>query len=136
MKRKLKFLGSLLITVCLLTACTALALPEGFEEEAVSDRAEYVVEQLSVQDYEGVAAIFSPEMSAVLDAAGLETALGSTIEALGTYEGVTSTSMMGGSSESAGAYAVAILVCKYQNGQAIYTISIDQNNMVCGLYMK
>jgi hypothetical protein len=35
-----------------------------------------------------------------------------------------------------GDYAVAVLVCKYENGSATYTISIDADGLVCGLYMK
>lgn len=136
MKKTNIILVSIMIIIALLTACGAQELPEGFSEEEVINQAEYVVSLLSAKDYEGVAALFAPVMAEGLDAEGLENAVGEQIDKLGGFVRVSSSNIGGGNDKTIGDYGVVVLVCDYENGKATYTISIDSNNQVCGLYMK
>ncbi len=136
MKKSMVLLLCLLCLLGLLSACGGNALPEGFNEEDVLAQAENVVGLLSARDYTGVAELFSPEMAAELDAAALELALDDSLGSLGSFESFGTEVVAGGSSESIGDFAVAVLRCKYENGKAIYTISIDRDGNLCGLYMK
>lgn len=119
-----------------LYACSFSKVPQGFEKEAVVARAKEVVTFLSNKEYEGVCNTFSQEMSDTLDVVGLKNALGSRIDALGTFKEYKSEATSAGFSEAAGDYAIVVLVCAYENGNAIYTICVDSQGNICGLYMK
>ena len=136
MKKTWMTIVSIIIITALLTACGAQELPEGFSEEKVINQAEYVVSLLSAKDYEGVAALFAPVMEEGLNAEGLETAIGAQIDKLGAFVSVSSSRVAGGNDKTVGDYGIVVLSCDYENGKATYTISIDSNYQVCGLYMK
>lgn len=128
--KALAALALLLSVIFSLCACLP-ALPEGFSEEEVKAQAESVVQLLSDKDYQGVAAMFGDEMAAALDAKGLEEALGATLDKLGGYSGIKSEAVFGQDG-----YAVCVIVAEYEFGAAAYTISLDTDGRVCGLYMK
>lgn len=133
--KKLGVLLACLLIMSVLAACGSKPLPEGFVEEEVLSEAENVVALLSARDYEGVTALFSPAM-AELDAAKLETSVGPSLDALGAFDRIKSKSTTGGRNDTVGNYATAVLVCEYEKGNATYTISIDEDGKICGLYMK
>jgi len=135
--KKFRFLAlALALALAALAGCSSGSLPEGFVKEDVQREAEDVVTLLSAGEYDTVEALFSSDMKAALDAAALEKALGPQLEKLGAFDSVTSEAVAGGKNDQVGDYAVAVLVCKYENGSATYTISIDADGLVCGLYMK
>ena len=91
--------------------------------------------QLSEKNYTGVAEQFSSVMEG-LDEKTLSETMDQKLDALGTFVSVTSEDLTGGSSETIGEFATAVLVCEYENGTATYTISIDKDGRICGLYAK
>lgn len=111
------------------------SLPEGFDEEETVSLAKSAVKALSEKDYETVASYFSPAMGD-FGATELEDALDAQIDALGPFDSFASEAHSSGSDPGIGEYAVLVLVCKYEKGRATYTISVDENQMICGLYMK
>ena len=129
-------LPMLAVFMALMTSCASTKLPEGFSEEEVNAAADKVVTLISDKDFDKAVELFSAEMASKLDAAALESAIGSTIDKLGAFEKVTSRAVSGQSSDDGKKYAVAVLVCKYENGTAAYTVSIDEDGRVAGLYMK
>jgi hypothetical protein len=136
MKKLLILVMCIVGITAILSGCSAPALPEGLDEEAIYARAEQVVANISKGDYEGTAAMFSPEMAAALDAAGLEKAIGGMVTKLGSFEKITAKSAAGKNDATIGDYAVVIIAAKYENGRATYTISIDKEGQIIGLYMK
>jgi len=136
MKRGLLIALALVLAAALLAGCSSGKLPDGFVEADVLKEAENAVALLSAGDYASVEELFSAEMKAALSADSLKSALGPQLEKLGAYDSVTSSAVAGGKDDKLGEYAVAVLVCKYKNGSATYTISIDADAKICGLYMK
>lgn len=137
MTKKTAFLFASVVFLCfLLGACAGTALPDGFTEADVLASAENVITLLSCGEYEAVADTFSTQMAQALDAEGLEAAIGSRLDALGGFGAFKSRATTGKSDAVIGDFAVAVIVCSYENGTATYTISIDENGNVCGLYMK
>ena len=128
-------LSLVLLFSILLCGCKAAPLPEGFSEEAVLSTAKEAIALLSVQDYDGAYELFSADMKAGLDAAGLESALGAQLKALGGFVEYKSTAVAGANNDDVGDFAVSVLVCKYENGSATYTISVDSDGLICGLFM-
>ena len=136
MRRKIGRIMAVLLAIVLLTACAGKDLPEGFVEEEVLDRARNVASLMTAEDYEGTAALFSPAMAEKLDAATMEETVGDQIRELGEFEAITTEKVAGASDKDAGDVAVVVLVCKHTNGKATYTISIDRDDRICGLYMR
>lgn len=124
----------IIITIFSLAACAANKLPEGFSEEEVLSKAKSVVTLLNEKNFEGVTELYSDVMNS--DAAELEKALSKQLEGLGDFKDFSSNAVGASSAPEIGDFAVVILVCAYDNGKATYTISIDKDNRICGLFMK
>ena len=137
--RKMRICAAAICLLLILTAlcsCGLPALPEGFDRDEVIETARTVVTYIAFSEYDMVADMFSPEMAAALDGQGLRDALSAPLEKIGAYEKVVSETVFGQSSETIGDYAVVVLVAKHTDGQATYTVSIDSEGRICGLYMK
>lgn len=126
----------LLTVIFTMSACLGGGLPEGFDADKVKEQAENTVQLLSDGRYDAVVEMFSPQLKGDLSADALESALGGQLETLGAYTGVKSMSMGGSETEGIGEYVVVVMACNYENGSAIFTISVDSNYQLCGLYMK
>lgn len=131
----LRWVLSLLFAVSILSACSP-KLPGGLNEEQVTNQAKQVVAQINAADYNAVEAQFSDTMKTALPAGALETAIGGIITNLGTFKNFTSSAVEGGETARAGKYAVVVLRAAYENGSAMYTISIDEAGKLTGLYVK
>lgn len=136
MKKRMLLFIMLLAAAAFACACSFNALPEGFEMERVFAKAERVARLLLEEDYDGAAAVFSAGLSAEIDAQGLENALGGAIERLGAFKRIISKAATGNRDAQIGGCAVPVLVCAYENGTATYTVGIDSDGYVSGLYMK
>ena len=135
LRKKWAFLVGALLMSFTLVSYGQKSLPEGFDGEEVLKSARSVVAQLSEKNYTGVAEQFSSVMEG-LDEKTLSETIDQKLDALGTFVSVTSEDLTGGSSETIGECATAVLVCEYENGTATYTISIDKDGRICGLYAK
>ena len=136
MKKFLVLALAFALALSALAGCSSGKLPEGFVKEDVVKEAEDAVKLLSDGDYDSMEKRFSSDMKTALDADALEKALSPQLEKLGAFDSVTSTAVTGGKNDQVGDYAVAVLVCRYENGSATYTVSIDADGFICGLYMK
>jgi len=134
-----KLILNVVIILLILSLCAcgqSQALPEGFDEGEVLAAAEKAIELVSAGDYETLFGMFSAEMSSALSPEDLEAALSPVIEKLGAFKSFKAEATAGGSNEQIGEFAIAAIICEYENGKATYTISIDEDGMVCGLYVK
>ncbi len=136
MKKTVALILCAAVVICLVCSCGARPLPGGFDEAEVKAKAEQIARLLSNGDFEAVAAEFSPIMAERLDAKALEDALGPVLKERGALDKVTSAAVTGMNDETIGDYAAAVLVCRHQNGKTTYTVSIDSEGRICGLYVK
>lgn len=136
MRKTISILFAVTALLFLFSSCTGKPLPDGFVREEVIADATQTVKLLSDKKYDEVCETFSDQMKIALDADKLKEAFDSQLTSLGAFKEVTSSSTAGGEEASIGAFATVVLVCKYDNGSAVFTISIDKENRICGLYMK
>lgn len=127
---------ALALLICLSLGACAAALPEGFSQEDVSVRARETVSLLNDRDYGAVVETFDATMKEALDEARLREAFDGPLDRLGAFADFKSEALAGKSDPKIGEYAVAVLVCSYENGTATYTISINAEGEVCGLFIK
>ena len=125
-----------LFAVLMFSACSAKALPAGFDEAKVNDQAKLIVTQLSNGDYGAVEAQFTDLMKTALPAGALKTALDPLISKLGPFKDFQAISTGSGENPQAGKYVVVVIRAAYTNGEGTYTISIDEAGKLTGLYLK
>lgn len=124
-----------LVLVLGLGGCAA-GLPSGFEAETVEQKAHEIVGYLNARDYAAVERAEREDVRSALGASVLEQALGEMLNGLGAFKQIDSTTLTSTKGESGEEYAVAVVTASYENGKAVYTISIDADLLVVGLYMR
>lgn len=129
-------LSLIAVLALVLSGCASKGVPEGFEEETVIANAKEVVMLMSARDYAGVADRFSASMKAALPGDALETAVDAMLANLGTFKEYRSVVAGSGDNPTIGKFAVVVIKAAYDNGEVTYTISIDKEGKLTGLYLK
>lgn len=124
------------VLTILIGGCAPKGVPEGFDEAVVISQAKEVVTLMSSRDYEAVAARFSEEMKAALPGTSLASAVDPTITKLGAFKDYKSVAAGSGENAAIGKFAVVVIKAGYENGDATWTISIDKDGKLTGLYLK
>lgn len=125
-----------LVLAALLTGCAASAkLAEGFDKDAVTDRAKEVVEVINTLDYEAVVALLREDLQSQVTAEKLKEGWDGKLSTLGAFTDYSNITVVGQKSGETD-YAVAVVAAKYEKGSAIYTLSFDIDMELAGLYMK
>ena len=120
-----------------LAACSSGKLADVYKEDEVVAKAKNVVDTINSLDYDAVASFVRSDLQSQLPADALESAWGTQLSDAGAFKEYKSTSAYGQKSKSTGEdYAVCILVCSYENAAHTFTISMDKDLAVVGLYMK
>lgn len=129
-----------LCCVILLTGCAGNgldALDARFDEALIKEQATVVVQLANEGDFEGLCELVRTDVRAQVDAAVLEEAWGSAIEAAGDFVEIKNIRCYGTTDAGTGeAYAVAIVNARYAHAQHVFTLSFDANLELVGLYMK
>lgn len=136
LRRLARSLALIAIIVTLVSACSPKGVPEGFVEADVIARAKNVIDQINTQDYAAVEAQFSPEMTTALPPGALKNALAPVMTKLGAFKAFKSEATGSGENTAIGKYAVIVIKAGYEKGDATYTISIDKNQKLTGLFVK
>lgn len=133
-----------LITLCMLLVIATLCgcnmsstnLPKGMDPDKALSQAQGIAMSLSKGEYDKVAEQFSDNMKAELTVQDLRDALEDEVEKRGAVTKILSWSTRGASDDETGEYAVFVLVCKCEKGSATFTICLDKESKICGLYMR
>ncbi len=144
MKTGMRTLKRVIALICVILCFATLfgcgisgsKLPKGMDPDKTLSQAQEIAMSLSKGEFEGVAEQFSEEMKAQFSLEDLREALKDEVEKRGAVTKYLSWSMRGASDDEAGEYAVIVLVCKCEKGSATFTVCIDKDSKICGLYMK
>ena len=79
----------LLISVLLLSACSANKIPEGFEEDTLNLRAEEVVSLLNDSKVDEVYTLFRADVQAMIPLEDLKTIIQSKFDQVGSFKEIT-----------------------------------------------
>lgn len=137
MKKTMILVAALLTIIWLLTACGGAKLADVYDKDEVTARAKGVVGLIDDRDYEAITGQVREDLRDQLTADTLRGALDATLDESGAFEEYKSVSVVGQKDKNNGEdYAVAVLAGKYENATRTFTISMDQNLDIVGLYMK
>jgi len=120
-----------------LAACSSSKLADVFKGDEVAARAKGFVETINTLDYDAVVSEIREDLQSQVTPESLERAWGVQLTDAGTFKEYATVVTYGQKDKSTGEdYAVCVLVCKYENASHTFTISIDKNLEIVGLYMK
>jgi len=134
----IRVLFILLVFSIALTACaSAVKLAEIYDENIVTERAKEVVEMLNSQDYDKVNAEIRDDLQDQLTASKLKDVIGAKLDEAGAFSEYPSITTLGQKSKTSGEdYATVVLVGKYEKSTLVFTITMDSNLDIVGLYVK
>ena len=136
MKRVILILWTMIFAV-VLTACGAEKLSDNYKEEEVITKGKQVVEALNAQEYQTVTDMVREDVKEQLSAVVLEDALDKKIKDAGAFVEYKQMVTAGSQDKKSGEdYAIVVLTGKYENTNLTYTISMNENLELVGLYMK
>jgi len=125
------------LLVMSLSACSSAKLSDDYSEEKVIARAKEVVEVINTLDYSAMNAELRDDLEESLTAEDLEKAWGTSLSKASTFVEYKTVATAGKKSKSTGEdYATVVLVCKYEKSSLTYTIVMDKNMDIVGMYMK
>lgn len=136
----MKKIIAVFVTLCMtltLCACSSPKLADIYEEEKVIARGKEVVDLIHAFDFTSVNEEVREDLQDNLSVDVLENALREPMESAGAFIDYSIITAMGQKSKSTGEdYATAIIGCKYENASIIYTITMDHNMDIVGIYRK
>lgn len=120
-----------------LAACSSAKLADIYKEDDVVAKAKSVVDTINTQDYDAVVAFVREDLQSQLTADALESAWKPMLDESGAFKEYKTVVTYGQKSKSTDEdYAVCVLVCTYENATRTFTISLDKDLVVVGMYMK
>ena len=135
--KMIRILFSLLVFSITLSACASTKLADTYDEKIVTERAKEVVEMMNAQSFDKVNAEIRDDLQDQLTSSKLKEAIGAKLAEAGAFIDYPSISTLGQKSKTSGEdYATVVLVGKYENGTVVYTITMDTNLDIVGLYVK
>lgn len=133
----IRILFILLVFSITLSACTSVKLADIYDENIVTERAKEVVEMINSQDYDKVNAEIRDDLQDRLTSNQLKDAIGAKLVEAGAFIEYQSVTTLGQKSKTSGEdYATVVLVGKYEKSTIVFTITMDSNLDIVGLYVK
>ncbi|HWQ06557.1 MAG TPA: DUF3887 domain-containing protein [Feifaniaceae bacterium] len=138
MKTRRLFAAVLTLTIGLsLLGCAGQPLPEGFDAEEVTARAEEIVGYANDGDYDTIMSCLREDLQSAVTAEELDSGWAPTYESVGAFESIKSVKLLGtADSSTKEEYAVALVTCTHEKGSVLYTLSFDADLNLVGLYLK
>ena len=127
----------ILALIILFTACSSNKLADIYNEDEVINRAKKTVEVINTLDYDAMVSEMRDDLESMITATQLEDAWGPLLNEAGGFVEFKTAIAYGQKSKSTGEdYAVVVLTCNYENATHTYTISMDKDLSIVGMYMK
>lgn len=122
--------------ILLLAVCTGGSeLPKGFNKNQVLNKSKQFIKRLNARDYEGCFADFNDLMMGSFSLEKMKSTMNPIFDVLGGFVRVKGISLT--SKKVLGTnYAVCTIKCIYENGAANFTLSLDPELKIGGLYIK
>jgi len=135
--KMIRILFSLLVFSITLSACASTKLADTYDENIVTERAKEVVGMMNAQSFDKVNAEIRDDLQDQLTSSKLKEAIGAKLAEAGAFIDYPSISTLGQKSKTSGEdYATVVLVGKYEKSTVVFTVTMDTNLDIVGLYVK
>lgn len=120
-----------------LSGCSAGKLAEEFDEGAVIAKAEQGIQCCNQEDFAGLTATMNAAMRSVTTEELFSTTIMPIIKEKGAFQSFGETSVDGKHDKDTDTdFAVITVLAKYEQGNILYTVSVDKNLKIAGFYLK
>lgn len=140
MKKKITTLIAVLFSLalmCSMVACSSQKLSADYNEDEVIARAKEVVDTAFTLDFAATVDLLREDLKSQLSVDDLSKSWGEILAKVGKFEDYKKVATAGQKSESTEEeYAVAVVICDCENGTATFTISMDKDLEIVGMYLK
>ncbi len=135
--KKILMISLALVFALSLVGCTSIKLADIYSEDEVIARAKEVVEVINTRNYDAMNALLRADLQDELTTEQLEEAWEPILTDAGAFQEYHNTAAIGQKSQSTGEdYAVALLTCQYENASLTFTIVMDIDMEIVGMYIK
>ena len=118
-------------------ACSSSKLADIYSQDEVIARAKDFVDTINTLDYDAVVSGIREDLQSQVTSESLKSAWGPLLDEAGAFEEYKTVVAYGQKDKTTDEdYAVCVLVCTYENASRTFTISMDKNLEIVGLYMK
>jgi hypothetical protein len=126
-----------LVFILSLAGCASVKLADIYSEDEVITRAQECISVINTHDYDAMNEQLREDLRDQLTSVQLEEAWSPILTEAGDFQEYTTTAVIGQKDQSTGEdYATAILACQYENTSLTFTIIIDKDMEVVGMYIK
>jgi len=132
--KRIALLSYLLALLVLMCGCTA-PLDSCFDQEKLEGRMREDIAVLTAGDYGAMVELLREDMRTDLTGPDLEGAWHERLDELGTFQKIGDVVYTGMEEEEI-PYAVAVVGCRYENGNAIFCLTYDPDYLLVGMYLK
>lgn len=133
MKLRYLFLSLLIF----LGACSSNTIPEGFDEDQLTNQSKQIIEHLQDEQYAEVLDLMREDVREMLPKETLQDVAETKYSAVGTFVKYTQVAITDTKDpKTSEVYAVVIIVVEYTEGKGTYTLTFDKDLSCVGLYIK
>ena len=135
MSKFIKRCLSILLSFSLVGCGSVPKLAEQYSEEEVLTHALEAIELVNEEDYDGLIDLIRDDLITTELQEALKTEINPIISKVGNYVEYTRYQTTSTKDENGYEYAVIAIICKYENGELTYTISLDENYELVGIFV-
>ena len=133
----MRFKYLLLALLVFLGACSSNSVPEGFDEEQLTNQAKVIIEYLQDAQYTEVLSLMREDVREMLPLETLKDVAETKYAVVGSFEKYSQVAITDTKDPaSSEVYAVVIVVVEYTEGKGTYTLTFDKDLRCVGLYIK
>ena len=133
----MRFKYLLLALLVFLGACSSNSVPEGFDEEQLTNQAKQIIEYLQDAQYAEVLDLMREDVREMLPLETLKDVAETKYADVGSFEKYSQVAITDTKDPaSSEVYAVVIVVVEYTEGKGTYTLTFDKDLRCVGLYIK
>ena len=133
----MRFKYLLLALLVFLGACSSNSVPEGFDEEQLTNQAKQIIEYLQDAQYTEVLDLMREDVREMLPLETLKDVAETKYTVVGSFEKYSQVAITDTKDPaSSEVYAVVIVVVEYTEGKGTYTLTFDKDLRCVGLYIK
>lgn len=137
MKKLRRFVIIIYAAVIALTFAACAGSAFDYDKDAVTKRAAEVIDVINTRDYDAIYNLFREDLKPLTSADDFKTAWEPYLSPAGAFVEIKSTDSTGQADQKSGEkYILAAVKCQYENKTYIYTIIMDTDLNVTGLYLK
>lgn len=133
----MKFRYLLLSLLIFLGACSSNTIPDGFDEDQLTNQAKQIIETLQDEQYDEVLDLMREDVREMLPIETLQEVAEAKFAAVGNFEKYAQIAITDTKDPvTSELYAVVIVVVDYVDGKGTFTLTFDKSLSCVGLYIK